>query len=122
PDGRIMKRALLLIAALAAALAATLFICLHRPTAAIAAVPEPKVPALPEPAASSVKLSYVELAASPHRNEQAGATQVFGWITRADDQQPVAGGTLRLRFEDYSMTEGSAAGLHASARVGSGFR
>ena len=117
-----MKRILLIVGALAACLAAVLFFLARRTTPVIAAVPEPTIPALPEPAASSVKLSYVELAASPHRNEQAGATQVFGWLTRGDDQRPVEGGTVRVRIEDYSLTDGSAAELHATRRVASAFR
>jgi len=117
-----MKRALLVALLLATALAATLFFLARRTAPALASVPEPDVAPLPESGPNAVKLSYVELAASPHRSEQPGATQVFGWITRGDDQRPVEGGKLRLWLEDYSMHEGTAVELHATQRVDRGFR
>ena len=39
--------------------------------------PEPRPIALPESEPSAVQLSYVELAVSPHRNEQPGAASAW---------------------------------------------
>ncbi len=117
-----MKRVLLVVLLLAAALAALLLFLARHTKPVIAAAPAIEVPTLPESGPSAVKLTYVELAASPHRNEQPGATQVYGWITRGDDGQPVSGGKIRLRFEDYSLTDATAAEMHATQPVGFGFR
>jgi hypothetical protein len=114
-----MKRALLVALLLAGALAVALLLLARRTTPALALAPEPIPAALSESEPNAVQLSYVELSVSPHRNEQPGATQVFGWITRGDDGRPVEGGTLHLRFEEYSLAEGRAAELHATQRVGS---
>lgn len=111
-----MKRILLILAALAGCLAATLFLVESRTTPVLASGPEPTLPAFAEPAANAVKLSYVELEASPHRTEQPGATQVYGWVTRGDNGQPVRGGRIRLFVEDYSLAEASAAESHATAQ------
>jgi len=110
-----MKRVLLCALLLAAALALGMLLIVRHETPTLAVEPPKDLPALPEPERIAVKLSYVELAASPHRTEQPGATQVYGWLTRADDGRPVSGGTIRLRFQNFVTAPGSAAEEHADA-------
>jgi len=111
-----MKRVLLVVSLLAVALAiGILLIERHERTPMLAVEPPRELPALPEPERSAVRLSYVELAASPHRTEQPGATQVYGWLTRGDDGRPVSGGTIQLRFWNYATAPGTAAEEHAVA-------
>jgi hypothetical protein len=106
----------LLVAFVLAAALALVALLAHRDAATFASGPPAAVPASPEPEANAAKLSYVEFADSPHRSQSPGATQVHGWLTRADDGQPVAGGVIRLQFQDYSLAAGSAAEEHARSR------
>jgi hypothetical protein len=111
-----MKQALLLLPALAALLAGLLFSVLRERAPLLAAPPPTEICAERESGPRAVQLSYVELAASPHRSRSPGATQVYGRLTRSDDGQPVAGGVIRLEFQDYSSAAGSAAEEHARSR------
>ena len=109
-----MKRALLCLALLAGALALVLWFLDRRDAQPVLALTPQAMPAAQqEPEPSAVKLSYVELAASPHRSEQPGATQVYGWVTSGDDQLPVDGGAINVIFEDCATAPTSAAEAHA---------
>jgi hypothetical protein len=113
-----MKRALLLLAALLAALALGMLLLSRDPAPTLAFEPPLALASSAAAEASSVTLSYVELAASPHRSELPGATQVYGWLVREDDGQPVEGGVLRLRYHDYSHANETATEAHARATAG----
>jgi hypothetical protein len=104
---------LVLALALLAALALLMLLFARHDAPPLALASPPEIPALPERGPNAVKLSYVELAASPQRSELSGATQVYGWLVRADDGRPVAGGMIRLRFQNYAASPGSAAEEHA---------
>jgi hypothetical protein len=112
-----VKRVLLVALALATAFALVALFA-QRKSTALAAEPPAAVPACPELEAHAAQLSYVELAASPHRTEQPGATQVYGWLVREDDGQPVEGGLIRLRYFDYSGSVESARAAHQQATAG----
>jgi hypothetical protein len=114
-EGGAVKRILLLLPAFAALLAGLLFLVLHEQAPVLGGPAPPEPPAPRETASDSVKLSYVEAADAPHRSEQPGATQVFGWLTRADDGQPARGGTLILYYFDHARSAESAAEEHARA-------
>ena len=110
-----MKRLPLFFLVLLAALVLVLLRLAHEEKPALACELPPEIPAFHGAASESVQLSYVEMSASPHRSELPGATQVYGWLLRADDGSRVSGGTLRLRVVDYSSSEESAAEQYARA-------
>ena len=114
-----MKRALPILVTFVALLAGWLYWLLPEAPCTLAAPPPPEITASRVADPSAVKLSYVELAASPHRSEQPGATQVYGWLVREDDGQAVNGGTIRLRFFDCSSSAESAAEAHKQMHSGS---
>lgn len=112
-----MRRALLLLLALVALLA--LILLRSRPPVLAAAPPPIELESPRECTPAEVQLSYVELARTPQRTEQAGATQVYGWIVREDDGRPVEGGRIRLAFLDCSRCAESAAEAHGQVRSSS---
>lgn len=113
-----MKRVLLLLLAFATLLAGLLFVLLRERSSVLAAPAPPEISAVHESEPSAVQLSFVELAASPHRTEELSATQVYGWLVREDNGQPVNSGAIRLHYFDCSGSTESAAEAHAQATSG----
>jgi len=110
-----VKRLALVILVLLAALALVLLRLARNETRPLACELPPELPASHGTASESVQLSYVEMSDSPHRSELPGATQVYGWLLRADDGSRVSGGELRLRVVDYSSSEAGAGEEYARA-------
>jgi hypothetical protein len=118
PEDEAVRRVLLLLLALAALVAGLLFVLLRERASVLAAPTPPEIRAVHESEPSAVQLSYVELAASPHRTEELNATQVYGWLVREDDGRPVNSGVIRLHYFDCSGSSESAAEAHAQATSG----